>query len=66
MTVTVNGVASLLSATLDSTATTPFVTATGSVPYIAGALIGISFSTTTVTIADPVVLTAQAFSNSVA
>lgn len=62
--VTINGVASTLSATIDSTATSTAVTAAGSVAFVAGDLVGISFTSTDVDFADqPVTLTAQAFVN---
>jgi hypothetical protein len=64
--VTVNGVDSTLTATLASTATTPFVTATGAVTFAVGDLVGVAFSTSSITIAAPPTFTAQIFANFVA
>lgn len=65
--VTVNGVASVLTATLDATATTPFATSTAApgtgVAFAAGDLIGISFSSTSLSIAAPPTFTSQLFGN---
>lgn len=61
--VTINGLAATLSATLDSTATVPFATATDSVAFAAGDLIGVAFSTTDLALAAPPTFTAQLFAN---
>jgi hypothetical protein len=63
---TVNGVNSVLTATLESTATSPFVSAVAAtpIPFNAGDLIGVAFSTTTyATTVTPPTLTAQLFAN---
>ena len=64
--VTINGVSTLLSASLLSTSTTPFATATGSLAFAAGDLIGVAFTTTGITLASPPTFTAQLFANFVA
>lgn len=62
--ITKNGIATTLSVTIDSTATSTYATALGSVPFLVADLIGISFTTDAVVFpSNPTTLTAQAFVN---